>query len=322
MLKILVIRFSSIGDIVLTTPVVRCLKEQLNAEVHFCTKKNYYSLIRHNPYISKCLLLEDNLSSLIEQLKAENYDYIIDLHNNLRTRIVKLSLRKKTYAYNKLNFRKWLYVNFKLNVMPNIHIVDRYMETVKALNVHNDGKGLDYFIPEADKVTPEQLPETYRNGYVAYAIGGQHATKRLPPDKIIELCELINQPIILVGGPEDTETGQYMENYFISRNKKFSIYNACGKYNLNQSASIISYALKVYTHDTGMMHIASAFKKDIVSIWGNTTPAFGMYPYKTKFKILENNNLNCRPCSKIGYSECPKKHFKCMRELDFGEAIK
>ncbi len=320
--KVLVIRFSSIGDIVLTTPVVRCLKEQLGAEVHFCTKKGYYSLIEHNPYISKCLLLEDNLSSLIQLLKAENYDYVIDLHNNLRTRLVKLSLGKKAYSFNKLNWQKWLYVNFKINLLPKVHIVDRYMDTVKALNVHNDGRGLDYFIPEADLVKPEQLPETYRNGYIAYAIGGQHTTKKLPPDKIIELCELANAPILLLGGKEDAATGNYVESYFTSRNKKFSVYNVCGKYNLNQSASIIANARKVYTHDTGMMHIASALKKDIVSIWGNTTPAFGMYPYKTSFKVLENNNLNCRPCSKIGYKECPKKHFKCMREIDLSEAIK
>jgi len=322
MLKILVLRFSSIGDIVLTTPVVRCLKEQLGAEVHFCTKKNYHLLIKDNPYISKCMLLEENLSSIIAQLKAENYDYVIDLHNNLRTRIVKLLLNKKAYTFNKLNFKKWLYVNFKLKVMPNIHIVDRYMDAVKALNVHNDSKGLDYFVPEADLIRPAQLPENYRNGYIAYAIGGQHSTKRLPTDKIIELCELTDYPMILLGGPEDAETGNHIESYFTGRNKKFPVYNACGKYNLNQSASIISHAFKVYSHDTGMMHIASAFKRDIVSIWGNTTPAFGMYPYQTKFKVLENNNLNCRPCSKIGYSECPKKHFKCMREIDLKEAIK
>ncbi len=320
--KVLVLRFSSIGDIVLTTPVVRCLKEQLNAEVHFCTKKTYYPLVEHNPHISKCFLLEDKLSDLIKQLKAENYDYIIDLHNNLRTRRVKLALGKKAYTFNKLNWQKWVYVNLKINLMPNIHIVDRYMDTVKALKVVNDNKGLDYFIPENDIVKPEHLPGAYRHGYIAYAIGGQHATKKLPPDRIIELCEMTDSPIILLGGKEDVATGTYVESYFTSRNKKFSVYSACGKYNLNQSASIIKNALKVYTHDTGMMHVASALKKDIVSIWGNTTPHFGMYPYQTNYKVLENNNLSCRPCSKLGYKECPKKHFKCMRELDLREAIK
>src|SRR6185437_7139558 len=174
--KILVLRFSSIGDIVLTTPVLRCLKQQLNAEVHFCTKKTYYPLLEHNPYISKCYLLEDKLSDLTKQLKAENYDYVIDLHNNLRTRMVKLALRKKAYTFNKLNWQKWVYVNFKINLLPDVHIVDRYMDTLKVLKVTNDNKGLDYFIPEADTIKPNQLPEAYRNGYIAFAIGGQHTT--------------------------------------------------------------------------------------------------------------------------------------------------
>jgi ADP-heptose:LPS heptosyltransferase len=93
------------------------------------------------------------------------------------------------------------------------------------------------------------------------------------------------------------------------------IVSLCGMYNLNQSASLIKKASKVYTHDTGLMHIAAAFKKEIISIWGNTTPRFGMYPYMTPHQIIENNHLHCRPCSKIGYSKCPKGHFKCMRAL-------
>ncbi|WP_266365469.1 glycosyltransferase family 9 protein [Tellurirhabdus rosea] len=312
--KFLIIRFSSIGDIVLTTPVVRCLKQQVpGAEVHFCTKASYRSLVENNPYIDQCHYLDGSLNDLIRQLRAERFDYIIDLHNNLRSSLIKLRLGVPSRTFDKLNFRKWLYVRLKINVMPPVHIVDRYMATVRPFNVLNDDQGLDYFIPYRDQVEPEWLPETHRHRFVAFAIGGQHATKKLPLPRLIELCRKIDFPIVLLGGKEDAETGEAIRQEL----GDYLIYNACGKYNLNQSASLLQMAKIVFSHDTGLMHIAAALKKKVYSIWGNTTPYLGMYPYKTSFVILENNNLGCRPCSRIGYEKCPLGHFRCMNELSF-----
>jgi ADP-heptose:LPS heptosyltransferase len=330
-MKILVIRFSSIGDIVLTTPVVRVLKTQLDeAEIHFITKIQYKGLVENNPYIDKLFFLENDLNALIEKLKAEKYDYVIDLHNNLRTRIVKWKLKVKAFSFRKLNLEKWLLVNFKINQLPALHIVDRYLETVRSLNVKNDALGLDYFIPEKDEVPMEWIPETHRHGYVAYAMGAQHETKKMPVRRMIELCDKINKPIILLGGKEDRENGEAVRRFFersaqasdfeaglSELGKKTIIYNACGLYNLNQSASLVKQARYVFAHDTGLMHIAAALKKEVFSIWGSTIPSFGMYPYRTKFTVLENPNLSCRPCSKIGFSKCPKGHFKCMNEMAF-----
>lgn len=331
MKKILIIRFSSIGDIVLTTPVIRTLKTQLDdVEVHYCTKKGYKSILQENPYIDKLYLLDGELSELVDKLKQENYDYVIDLHKNLRTMIIKRKLGVKSYAFDKLNWQKWLYVNFKMDVMPNQHIVDRYMETVKPLGVKSDALGLDYFIPEKDEVELNWLPDVFENKYVVYGIGGQHATKKLPFEKMVELCDKIQQPILLLGGPEDKEDGEKLVEFFnqdkgdpsfnegldkLKKNK--FIFNGCGKFNINQSASLIRQSYAVFTHDTGVMHIAAAFKKQIFSIWGNTTPQLGFYPYRTKFTIFENNTLKCRPCSKIGHKKCPKGHFKCMTEQVF-----
>jgi ADP-heptose:LPS heptosyltransferase len=315
--KILIIRFSSIGDIVLTTPVIRNLKLQLpSVEIHYCTKAAYKDILEHNPHISKIHYLEKDLFGLIKKLREEKFDYIIDLHHNLRSRGIKISLGVKSFSFNKLNLRKWIYVNFKINVMPPIHIVDRYMATLKVFNIKNDQLGLDYFISPADEISPEDLPETYRKGYYAYAIGAQHNTKKLPPDRIIELCERVDSPMVLLGDKNDAEVGKYVESYFIKKNKKFMVYNACGKFTLNQSASILKNSKAVFTHDTGLMHIASALKKQVYSIWGNTMPQFGMFPYKTEHVILERSGLSCRPCSKIGYRECPLGHFKCMNEID------
>lgn len=330
-MKILVLRFSSIGDIVLTTPVIRCLKTQLeDCELHFCTKKGYASILEANPYIDRLHLLEDSLDELIGQFKKEKFDYIIDLHNNLRTRIIKLRLGVKANSFDKLNYEKWLMVNFKINKLPNRHIVDRYLDTVAPLGVKNDDEGLDYFIPEKDEVEPEWLPETHRKEYVAYALGAQHNTKKLPLHRMIELCDRINKPIVLLGGKEDVENANKIEEFFLRRqsgeqyeeglaelNKKTLIYNACGKFNLNQSASLVKGARYVFSHDTGLMHIAAAFKKHIFSIWGNTIPEFGMYPYQTRFTVLEKKDLKCRPCSKIGYNKCPQTHFMCMNGIIF-----
>ncbi len=331
-MKVLILRFSSIGDIVLTTPVIRVLKTQLdNAEIHYATKKQYQGILEENPYVDQVHVLEKELTPLIKKLKGLHFDYVIDLHHNLRTKIIKLALGVEASSFKKLNWEKWLMVNLKINKLPSLHIVDRYLDAAGPLNVKNDSLGLDYFIPDKDQVPEEWLPESHRAGYAAYAIGGQHATKKLPIRRMIELCDKINRPIVLLGGKEDFDKGEAVRLFFeksndypdmepelqSTLNKKTVIHNACGKYNLNQSASIIKRATYVFTHDTGLMHIAAAFKKEIFAIWGNTIPLFGMYPYRTKFTILENNKLDCRPCSKIGYDKCPKGHFHCMEKIVF-----
>jgi ADP-heptose:LPS heptosyltransferase len=318
--KVLILRFSSIGDIVLTTPVVRCIKQQLaGCEVHFFTKKVFEPVISENPYIDKFFFLNNNLSELLNELKKEDYDYIIDLHYNLRTWRIKNALGKKAFNFNKLNFEKWLITNFKINRLPNVHIVERYMQTVKSIGVINDSKGLDFFIHPDNEIDRITLPENFRNKFIAIAIGGQHATKKLPEEKILSVCRKLETPIILLGGKEDAASAEKIRSY-CGREK---ILNACGKYNIQQSASLIKHAYKVITHDTGLMHIAAAFKKDIISVWGNTIPEFGMYPYMAgnKSEIIEIKDLGCRPCSKLGYEKCPKKHFYCMTLIDENDII-
>lgn len=313
-MKILVLRFSSIGDIVLTTPVVRCLKTQKpEHEIHYATKKQYKGLLSNNPYIDKIHILEGSMSDLISELKQENFDLIIDLHNNLRTVNVWSQLRVKRYKFDKLNWEKWLMVRLKVNVLPYMHIVDRYMDTVLPLGVVNDGKGLDYFIPETTTLGKFELPSTYS----VYALGAQHNTKKLPFVKQVELCNNIAGTVVLIGGKEDMDAGQKLEKAC------GNTIDLCGKLNIDQSALLMKNAQKVYSHDTGMMHIAAALSKPIVSIWGNTIPEFGMAPYypadydDSVTRILEVEDLGCRPCSKIGYENCPRGHFKCMMLQNF-----
>ena len=307
-LKILVVRFSSIGDIVLTTPVVRMLKKQLNAQVHYLTKSSYVSLLKNNPYIDSVYQIDNSISEVIADLKKEKYDYVIDLHSNLRTKILKFRLGVAAKSFNKLNMEKFMLTNFKLDNMPKIHIVDRYLETVKHLGVKNDNQGLDFFLSDRNKVDVSIFPKNY----IVFVIGGQHATKILPNEKIISIIKKVNKPVLLIGGPEDAYRGEEIAKACDK------VVNTCGKYSILHSASLVQQATMVITHDTGMMHIAAAFNKKIYSVWGNTVPEFGMYPYleSEQSKRIEVKGLNCRPCSKIGYDKCPKGHFKCMQEID------
>jgi len=322
-MKFLILRFSSIGDIVLTTPVIRCLKKKFpEAEIHYATKKAFHAILQHNPYINKIHLLDDSVFTLINELKQQKFDCIIDLHHNQRTLLIKTMLGVKSFSFNKINFKKWLIVNFKINNLPAVHIVDRYLATCKSLGVQNDGDGLDYFIPLEDEIDILTLPGAFNAGYVGWVIGAKQNTKRFPAEKIANAINKINLPVVLLGGKEDAANA---EQIIASTNHKM-IFNACGKYSLNQSASLVKQATLIVTNDTGLMHISAAFKKTIISIWGNTIPGFGMGPYygqnhealssgkqSVKFETL---NLACRPCSKLGYDSCPRGHFKCMNMID------
>jgi ADP-heptose:LPS heptosyltransferase len=310
-MKILVIRFSSMGDIIYTTPVVRCVKKQLaGAEVHFITKSAFKYIYDNNPYIDKLLLLKPSLSDTIADIKAEGYDYIIDLHNNLRTTIIKLRTGIKSSTYKKQTIRKWLSLKFNLKLVPRTHLVDRYMQAVKFLGVTNDGQPIDYYIKADHKLT-DLLPPTHQTNYVAFVIGATHFTKRMPNDKIISICRELKYPVVLLGGNDVKANGDEIATV-VGPN----VYNACGKTTLDESVFLVSQSATVIGFDTGLTHIAEAFNKPIVSVWGGTVPELlGVQPYMVKDVLVAGIDLECRPCSKFGLEKCPLGHFKCMKEI-------
>jgi ADP-heptose:LPS heptosyltransferase len=285
------------------------------AEVHFAVKKSFLPVVASNPYIDKIHVLEGDLEQFIKRLKAEKYDYIVDLHQNIRSWRIRLSLGTPSHGFPKLNVRKFLLTRLKIDLMPDIHIVDRYFEAAKTLGISNDGQGLDYFIPEGEEFDLNALPAGFREGYTAFVIGAKHATKRLPEHKIISICKKLDSAVLLLGGPEDAPAAER-----ISSACSPLVLSMCGKATLNQSASLVKQAARVITHDTGLMHIAAAFRKNITSVWGNTVPQLGMYPYmpgeEDKSEIVEVKGLKCRPCSKLGYDKCPKGHFMCMEGIE------
>lgn len=311
--KFLIIRLSSIGDIVLTTPVVRCLSQQVEgAEIHYLVKKSFAPALANNPYIHKLHLFDGNLRLCIDELKDEGFDYIIDLHRNLRSFIIKRRLGVMSFSFDKLNFRKWLFTQFKINLLPDIHIVDRYLRTLRLFDVVNDGQGLDFFVSLAAREAVNQLPPDFRSGYIALVAGAKHSTKQLPVDRLVALCNTLPKPVVLLGGPDDVALSHQILSHTTGK-----VFNGCGKFRLEESAALLQQASAVITHDTGLMHIAAAFRRPIASVWGNTVPAFGMYPYLPGegSQVFETAGLRCRPCSKIGYTRCPKGHFRCMNDI-------
>lgn len=306
-LKILVVRFSSIGDIVLSSPIVRCLKQELSAEVHFITKDIYKIIVQNNPYIDKVYSINSSTNEILDSLKNEKYNYLIDLHKNLRSSKLR-TVADNYLSYNKQNFKKFLLVKFGVDMLSNKHTVDRYYDSIKPLGIKQDGEGLDFFLDEKDKVDIS----IYNSEYVSFAIGGAHFTKVLPTDKIIKICNNQDKQVILVGGKEDYLRGERIAA------QCDNVINTCGHFTINQSAYIVKNSKYLITHDTGMMHIASAFKMKIISVFGGTDPRLGFTPYlpNQNNKIIQIENLKCRPCHRHGKSKCPKGHFKCMKDID------
>lgn len=313
-MKVLLIRFSSFGDVVLTTPLVRTVKIQLDAEVHYLIKPKFIEAICANPYIDNIHLLGDNYEATIRLLKKENYDLILDLQKNLLSYRISTRIGVKTLRFDKLNIKKWMAVKLKWNALPaQKHLVDRYFEAFTNIGIKDDGLGLDYFMKSEDAAAAETEVKNLGN-YAVLVLGATYYTKRIPIEKCRELITSISHPVVLLGGEDTKEVADVLTEAFPKR-----VLNYCGKVSFGVSAGIIKYANLVITGDTGLMHIAAALQKPMFVLWGNTIPAFGMFPYygyKNIDKAInsEVSELSCRPCGKLGFDKCPKGHFKCMMD--------
>jgi ADP-heptose:LPS heptosyltransferase len=304
---------------VLTTPIIRAIYHQCpNSEIHFLVKKEFKSVIESNPFISKIHTFEKNDKNFIQNLRDENFTYVIDLHKNARSQKVIRTLKVPFFTFNKLNFKKWIFVNFKINNLPLKHIVDRYFEGIADLGIQNDYQGLDFFVPDNSHFDIDDLPAVFEDGFVTVTLGSMHGTKRIPADKIVEISRILHKPVVLLGGKDVVHEGEEIANSIPDR-----VYNACGKLTLFQSASLIELSSCLMASDTGLMHIGAALKVPVAVLWGNTVPEFGMYPYMPQhtefYRNFETTTLHCRPCSKLGYKRCPRGHFSCMKSIDTQE---
>lgn len=313
-MRLLFIRFSSIGDIVLTTPVIRCAKQQIpGVEIHFLTKLSMKEVTEANPFIDHFHYMDQDINAIIPALKKQSFDAVIDLHHNQRTWRIKRALGVKAFSYKKLSIQKIILTTLGIDLLKKEHITKRYMDTIKSLGVVDDGKGLDYFIPSDIKSVIDDLPENFKSGYVGLVIGASYFNKKMPLEKLKALIASIQLPIVLIGGPDDKEVGVALQQSFEGR-----VFNACGTYRINESALFVKHAQSIVSHDTGFLHIACAFNKPTVTIWGATTPALqfsALYPSNSdspRFDAIVPN-LKCQPCTKQGSNDCPKGHFNCMQ---------
>lgn len=310
--KVLVIRLSSMGDIVLTTPVVRALHTQLQGEVeiHFLTKQTFAFLLEANPRIARVHTFVKTVQEVLPDLVLEDFDYIIDLHNNIRSAVVKRRLKCLAFTVDKLNWQKWLLIHTGWNRMPDLHVVDRYMATLKAFGVKGDDRGLEYYIPQHQGLSAQQLDQLQQGDFLAVVIGGAHAGKRASADAMVQWLRGIQHRVVLVGGKDDRNDAERVAEHI-------QCINWVGELSVHQSAQVMQLARVVLTGDTGMMHIAAAFHRRIVSVWGCTSPQLGMAPYRPHpdSVVLEPVGRSKRPCSKLGNRCKYGMDHKCIDQI-------
>ncbi|MEW6508729.1 MAG: lipopolysaccharide heptosyltransferase II [Bacteroidota bacterium] len=307
--RILIIRLSSLGDVLLTTPVIRALKKQFpGAVIDFLVKEEYSNAVKFNPNINVVYALSrsEKIKFLLKILKRNNYNFVVDLQNNIRSRIIAGYLNIITYSFKKPTWNKYLLVKFKINRYKEIKsITQMYCESVPGLKL--DKLGLELYTPQ---ITDSAL--LHDKNYIGFCPGSKHFTKRWPAEYFIELGEnLINNgyKLVLFGGAEDKQVCD-----FISCRVKGSI-NLCSSNDIFKTAADIKRCKVVVCNDSGLMHVAASAGVPVVALFGSSVKEFGFSPYGIPNIILENKSLSCRPCSHIGMDNCAKKHFKCMKEI-------
>ncbi len=307
-MKVLIIRLSSIGDVILTTPIVRCLKLSLSAEIDFLTNSVNLPVLKSNPYINS-VIFPDQLT----RRDLKQYDHIIDLNNSRKSRNIHRGQHASLVKTDKMPLRKWLMLLLKINMLNKSHTVDRHFAAVEDLGISNDGNGLDLFL---DDPNPLPISEDLSD-YIVINSGASKVTKRVPKKLIEELIEANEQKYILIGGNDVAK--EY------DRFHHPNCINLVNQLSLEQSFMVVSKCRLLVTGDTALMHAAAALQKPQIVIWGSTSDDFGFYPYygsmhpDLSHHIIKG--LRCQPCSKIGKDACPKGHMNCLTNIEAKEVL-
>ncbi|MEK7263067.1 MAG: glycosyltransferase family 9 protein [Bacteroidota bacterium] len=327
-MKILVCRLSSLGDVLLTTPALRLLRRKFpDAQIDFLVKEEFADVLRSNPHITHLLQFSANdIISVLQFrffLQRKKYDVVIDLHNSLRTRVLRFLLAPKVFVVKKNIFKRMLLVIFKLNLYSSIvSVPEKYINTLASLGITNDNGGLDLFYDESvlsafnKKKTDWRIAQTEFT--ILFSPTAKHATKMWLPEYFIALGKKLakehHAKIYIVGAPNEKE---YCERIAVEINNSCAdaAINTAGKISLLETAALMEQCSAVVTNDSAMLHFASALKKNVVAVFGSTVKEFGFLPYRTNFRIVQNENLRCRPCSHIGKNVCPEQHFRCIKDI-------
>jgi lipopolysaccharide heptosyltransferase II len=334
--KILIIRFSSLGDILLASPLLRVLHRSFpRARVDFLLKAEYADLVRYHPAVSSVLALpsagSEDLSELRRQIRAERYDVILDLHNSLRSRAVRFfSGARRVFSVNKRVIRRFMLVNLKRNFYREVvPVAERYLETVAPLGLAKDNLGLELYVPDETISRVATMMSRYKLDRFDVVIGmapsARHATKRWPPERFRELgVRLVKErraKLLLFGGPEETDYCGDIAQMINAEAGSSSAESLAGKLSLLETAAALDHCTLMISNDSGLMHMAAARGRRVLAIFGSTVREFGFFPYGTPAAILEAGALPCRPCSHIGRESCPEGHFRCMKDISVEEAF-
>ena len=327
-MNILVLRLSSLGDVILTSPVYRLLRKKFpSAQIDVLVKKEFADVLRYNPNINSVIEFgsprELPLRIIRNALKLRSYDVVIDLHNSLRTRLLRFGIAKNIFVIDKDIWKRLLLVKLKANLFEKkISIPEKYIRTLAPLGIENDDEGLEIFFPDEIKEHTKHIILSEVKGLmesknlIAICPTAKHKTKMWLKENFAQLAnELIekhNAFIFLLAAPNERE---YCDSLKSEINNQKSVINLAGKISLLESAAIMDSCNVVVTNDSANLHLASARKKNVVAIFGSSVEEFGFFPYRTKAKVLQVENLECRPCSHIGLSECPQGHFRCMNDI-------
>jgi lipopolysaccharide heptosyltransferase II len=329
--KTLVIRFSSIGDIVLSTPLLRVLRARFpRGQIDYFTRTEYAELVQSNQNLNRTYEFYarqgfEGLRTLKKQIRQEGYDLIVDIHDSLRSKYLRSLRGPRRAIVNKRVFERSMLVNLKKNIYKGVvSVVDRYIEPVSDLGIQNDGKGLELHIPDdvlfgvAGKIATLKLNRFEK--VVGLCPGARHFTKRWPADRFARVgaafAHKMDAKVLLFGGGADASISNQVCWDINNQSGDERATSLCGQLKLLETAAAMEYCDVIITNDTGLMHIAVAMHKKVVAVFGSTVREFGFFPYDPKAVVMETQGLGCRPCSHIGRSECPEKHFKCMAEID------
>lgn len=334
--KILVIRFSSLGDILLATPLLRVLRKRFPAaQIDFIVKKEYADLVRYNSHLSSVIELNDGdwrqLRLLGNYIRRQRYDYIVDIHNSLRSRYLRLvSLCWYRSVVNKRVFARYALVHWKRNFYRGIvPVPDRYLATVRSLGVVDDRNGLEIVVPDEIRSSVRaRLAKYHLERYdrvIGFAPSARHFTKRWPAERFVEcgisLSKSVSSKILVFGGKEDGEYCGDIVHLINSTAGSRIAENLATDFTLLETAAVMDSCTAVLSNDTGLMHLAAARKCKVIAIFGSTVREFGFFPYGTESAVVENTGLRCRPCTHIGRKECPVGHFRCMKDITASDVV-
>ncbi|MGZ8544347.1 MAG: glycosyltransferase family 9 protein [Flavisolibacter sp.] len=276
-MKFIIIRLDDPGDILFTTPVIRCLKKQVPlAQIHYLAGHESARLLQLNPYIDQLHIFYDD-SVILEKLQEENYDLLIDLQDNRESRKIRKGLGIKTYVLSKSS---WSAMIFK-NLVAGEHMAVRFMQTVASI-CRYDGQGLDYILPPSEHISEKDIPASHQLGYIAFAIGGLSSDERISIRNIREFCQELDHPVILLGDKRGTFAGGE-----VSSTDPVKIYNACGKFSFNENGDLIKRSKIFISYDKGLIAIASALRKPVISIWTGNCPLADMQPYYPDADVMK-----------------------------------